>query len=288
MQHLASLAIVLVCVYAGLCVLLYVFQSRMVFFPSRTVSMTPGAVGLAFEDLTIESPEGARIAAWHVPAPNSRATLLFCHGNAGNISNRIELIQLFHRIGLDVFIFDYQGYGRSSGSPSEAHCYADALACWRYLTEERGVPAERIVPFGRSLGGPIAAWLAARHRPGALVLEATFTSLADVGKHHYPFFPVRLLARLRLDTAGSLRSVHCPVLITHGPADEVIPFEHGRALYALASDPKQFLELRGLHDDGCLTTGEAYIEAFQAFLARHVNGEGTTLEAAAATQRDGH
>jgi fermentation-respiration switch protein FrsA (DUF1100 family) len=207
---------------------------------------------------------------WWVPADPERAVLLFLHGNAGNISDRVESIQTFHDLGLSVFIFDYRGYGQSTGKPSEAGTYADAEAAWRYLTEERGIAADRIVVFGRSLGGAVACDVATRHRPRALILESTFTSIRDMARAAMPLLPVGPFLGTRYDSLSKVRKLSCPLLVVHSSEDEVVPYAQGRALYDAAPAPKSFLELRFGHNEGFILSGETYTKGLETFLEAHV------------------
>jgi len=197
--------------------------------------------------------------------------ILFCHGNAGNISHRLESIQIFHRLGLNVFIFDYRGYGRSEGKPSEIGTYRDVEAVWQYLVEERQVSPNRIVVFGRSLGGAVAAWSANRHTPGALILESAFTSVPDIAAKLYPYLPVRLLSRFKYNTAEYLDEVDCPVLIVHSREDEIMPFSHGKQLFERARGPKEFLEISGTHNEGFITSEKRYIEGLNTFISEYLH-----------------
>ncbi len=278
--HLLGIA---AAVYAGLALLLYLFQERMVFYPEtgREIVITPAQAGLPYEDIRLTAEDGVRLHGWFVPAPQPRGTVLFLHGNAGNISHRIDSLQMFHRLGYSTLIFDYRGYGNSEGTPSEQGTYRDAEAAWRYLTEQRHLPSCRIVLFGESLGGAVAAWLAAtpdapqrrvmaaRQQPAALVISSGFTSVPDLARHYYPYLPVQWLARIRYDTAENLRAVAAPVLIAHSPEDDIVPFEHGQALFEAARPPRQFLELAGGHNDGFIFMREAWIRVLDDFLAGH-------------------
>ncbi len=263
----------LVAAYAALALLLAIFQSRLVFYPEtgREFSTTPGQVGLPYDDLQLKTSDGINLHGWYIPASQPRGTVLFLHGNAGNISHRLDSIQMFHRLGYSMLIFDYRGYGRSGGAPSEQGTYRDADAAWRYLIEQRHMPSCRIVLFGESLGGAIAARLAARQKPAALVIASGFTSVPDLGQHIYPYFPIRWLARIHYDTREYLRSVTAPVLIAHSPQDEIIPFEHGRALFAAANAPKQFLELAGGHNDGFIFLRESWVSELEDFLQTQID-----------------
>ena len=169
---------------------LYIFQSRYIYFPERSLSADPGSIGLNFESISFETGDGVKLSGWYIPGENARGVILFCHGNAGNISHRLESIRIFHRLGLGVFIFDYRGYGQSQGKPSEQGTYQDAEAAWRYLVEELKVDPAEIIVFGRSLGGAIASGLAQSQRPAALILESAFTSLPDIAATLYPYLPV--------------------------------------------------------------------------------------------------
>ncbi|GIV59615.1 alpha/beta hydrolase [Rhodocaloribacter litoris] len=253
--------------YALLVLVVFTFQHRLLFLPSPDLGPTPAAHGLAYEDVTLETEDGERLHGWWIPAEHPRATLLLFHGNAGNISGRLPLISVWHGLGLNVFVFDYRGYGRSTGTPSEEGLYRDAAAAWHYLTATRGLAPEEVLLLGRSLGGGPATWLAERAGPGALILESTFTSVPDVAARHYPFLPVRWLARHRFDNLDRIRRIRVPVLVIHSPEDEIVPYAHGRALFDAAAGPKTFLEIAGRHNDGFAVSAPRYTEGVRAFLA---------------------
>ena len=264
---------ILLTAYIGFALVLYFFQSHLVFYPEagREIIAAPSHVGLPYKDVRLTTDDGLSLHGWFIPAAEARGTVLFLHGNAGNISHRIDTLQMFHRLGYSTLIFDYRGYGNSGGTPSEQGTYRDAEAAWRYLTEQRRIPSCRIVLFGESLGGAVASWLAARQKPAALVIASGFTSVPDLAQHFYPYLPVRWLAHLRYDTRENLRAVAVPVLIAHSPEDEIIPFEHGQALYAAANSPKRFLELGGGHNDGFIFMRESWVRELKDFLGGHVN-----------------
>ena len=264
---------ILLTAYIGFALVLYFFQSHLVFYPEagREIIAAPSQVGLPYEDVRLTTDDGLSLHGWFIPAAEARGTVLFLHGNAGNISHRIDTLQMFHRLGYSTLIFDYRGYGNSGGTPSEQGTYRDAEAAWRYLTEQRRIPSCRIELFGESLGGAVASWLAARQKPAALVIASGFTSVPDLAQHFYPYLPVRWLAHLRYDTRKNLRAVAVPVLIAHSPEDEIIPFEHGQALYAAANSPKRFLELGGGHNDGFIFMRESWVRELKDFLGGHIN-----------------
>ncbi|NIV18470.1 MAG: alpha/beta fold hydrolase [Woeseiaceae bacterium] len=238
--------------------------------PGRALEATPRDMGFDFDDVRLETADGVSLHGWYVHVPESRGTVLFLHGNAGNISHRLDSIAIFRDLGFDVFIIDYRGYGQSEGKPSEEGTYRDAEAAWQYLVDERSDDPARIVIFGRSIGGGVAAWLAARHRAAALILESSFTSAIDMAAHLYPFMPVRLISRLKYPVVDYVAGVECPVLIVHSRDDEIIPFFMGKALYEAAPTPKTFLELRGDHNMGFLLSLDRYREGLETFITDHV------------------
>ncbi len=256
-------------VYVGLSLYLYLFQANYIYFPdlpSREVDASPGDVGLPFESVKIRTEDGETLDGWFVPAPAAKEVLLYLHGNGGNIGHRVDVIRTFHSLGLGVLIFDYRGYGRSTGKPNEEGTYLDALAAWNYLTQERRISPRHIVLFGESLGGSIAAWLAERHPPRALVLYATFTSVPDMAKTLYPWLPTGLIARYRYDTRAALTKGHAPLLILHSTEDEIIPYSHALELFATAPEPRKLVSLRGGHNDALFVSGKAFEQALREFL----------------------
>jgi hypothetical protein len=265
------LIVAAVFLYGALCLVLYVLQGRLIFYPNlpgRELQADPGDIGLPFEPVTLVSRDGVRLNGWYVPARDPKGTLLFFHGNAGNISHRLESLRIFHSLGMTVLIIDYRGYGRSEGKISEEGTYLDAEAAWEFVTRDKKIAPADIVLFGRSLGGAVAAHLAAQTSPGGLILESVFTSVPDLAARHYPIFPVRLLARFSYDTCAALASVSCPVLVIHSPDDEIIPYENGRLLFEAAPKPKYFLEIRGGHNEGFMASGPEYVRGLEKFLAR--------------------
>jgi fermentation-respiration switch protein FrsA (DUF1100 family) len=264
--------------YGVVCLYLFFMQSRLLYYPnvpSRKLTADPADINLAYESVIITGADGIEIHGWFIPAAQEKGVLLFFHGNAGNISHRLDSIKIFHGLGLSTFIIDYRGYGQSQGEISEQGTYRDGEAAWDYLTETRNIHPYRIIVFGRSLGAAIAADIASRHEPGGLILESAFTSVPDMAARLYPFLPVRLLSRFRYNTLEKVSSVACPVLIIHSPDDEIIPFENGRRLYDGTRKPKQMLTINGGHNDGFLQSGRKYIDGIGAFFTKHVNAGGT-------------
>lgn len=257
---------------AYLAILLYLYfnQNNIIYLPdlpSRQVRLTPDRIGLDFEAVTLTTVDGIRLDGWFVPAAPARATLLFFHGNAGNISHRLDSLRLFHQLGLSVLIIDYRGYGRSEGEPTESGIYRDADAAWRYLTETRGIPADEILLLGRSFGGAVAAYLASQHATLGLVLESTFTSAPEMAAELYPWLPARWLTRVTYDTRSRLADVRMPLMIVHSRDDEIIPFSQGKKLYEAGNPPKQFLELNGSHNYGHMSNADLYYRGLDGFIS---------------------
>jgi len=270
MRHmLLSAAAVIAASYLILVAAVYVWQGRLIYFPHKNVGRTPADAGLAYEAVRLTASDGIALSAWFIPARDERAVLLFCHGNAGNISHRIESARIYRDLGLSVLLFDYRGYGASTGSPDEEGTYRDARAAWDYLVQERGKRLERIIVFGESLGGAVAAATALRTGAGGLIILSGFTSLSDIGQTLYPFLPVRLLLKYRYATGDTIGAIACPKLIIHSPEDEIVPFPFGRRLFEKAQPPKEFLEIRGGHNDGIAVSGDIYVRGVEAFLNRY-------------------
>lgn len=258
-------------VYLGLLALIYFMQDALVFQPGldREFRATPASIGVPFAPLTLTTAGQETLDGWYLPAKPGRSTrglVILFHGNAGNISHRLDYLRMFHDLGFASLIIDYRGYGGSSGMASEEGSYLDADTAWRHATESLGYPAERIVLFGESLGGAVATQLAAARKPGALVLASTFTSVPDLGAEIYPWLPIRLLARIQYNSLKHLATVSSPVLVIHSRQDDIIPFAHGERLFAAARSPKQFLEIAGTHNEGFVFGREAWVRQFDDFL----------------------
>ena len=258
----------------------YFRQFSYMYEPDRDVHVTPRAINVAYDDVRIKTDDGEVIAGWYVPLFDRNAddqlagsTVLVCHGNAGNLSDRLDLIMIFHKLNMDVFIYDYRGFGDSTGKPSEDGTYRDALAAWNYLTGAKGLDSGSILVYGRSLGGAVATWLAAEVRAPALVLEATFTSAVDVAKERFPLFPADKFCRYKYRSIDLLPHIKCPVVVAHCKEDRVIRYKHGRRLFEVANKPKLFVELDAAHASG-LEVDVEYQRALRKFLISHFKHEG--------------
>jgi fermentation-respiration switch protein FrsA (DUF1100 family) len=239
--------------------------SSILYHPVPELRGTPADVGLPYESVYLETVDGKRLGAWWIPCVSPRGVLLYCHGNGGNISALLDSVRIFNRLGMDLFVFDYRGYGESSGSPSEQGLYRDVEAAWNYLERIRRIDPQRIVVFGWSMGGPVAAWISQKQRPGALILEGAFTSLQEAARDRVPGFFVTLFIPDQYPTKRYVAMVQCPVLIIHSRDDEVMPFHHGETLFAAARGAKQLLVIRGSHNRGFLDS--QYETSIHSFLS---------------------
>jgi fermentation-respiration switch protein FrsA (DUF1100 family) len=273
MKTLISLLSIAASIYVVLALTLYLLQGKMVFLsglPGRALTATPGDIGLEYEDVSLTTSDDERLHGWYVPATDRRGVVLFFHGNAGNISHRLDSIGIFHQLGLDTFIIDYRGYGQSTGKTNEHGTYLDAQAAWSYLVDERRIPADRIIIFGRSLGGAVGAWLGAqpdmKNGPAAMIIESSFTSGVDMARRLYPFLPVQLITRLRYPVAEYASRLECPVLVVHSRDDEIIPFAMGQSIFSAVKQRKSFLELRGDHNNGFYISRHDYLAGLDRFI----------------------
>jgi fermentation-respiration switch protein FrsA (DUF1100 family) len=244
--------------------------SKAVYHPSPDIRHTPRNTSLPFEDVTFTASDGVKLTGWWIPAPNPRGTVLFCHGNGGNISTCLDTVVIINRLGLNLLMFDYRGYGRSEGSPSEQGTYADADAAWDFLVKEKGIKPSEVIVWGRSLGGPIAAKTAWTHAPGLVIMESTFTSLHQLVADRFFNAPSWLLSSYAYDTRQHLGHVRAPVLVIHSPDDEVVPFSHGKALYEALPSRGSFLEIRGSHNRGYVDSVDIYQAAISEFIAKNI------------------
>lgn len=272
---IALIPIALLVIYLGLLLLLYLNQSSMIFIPSRQINLTPKIAGLEFESVEFVTPDRVKLSAWFIPSlkPDSYV-ILQCHGNGGNISNRIDYSLLFHQMGLSSLQFDYRGYGNSEGSPGEEGLYLDALTAWEYLVNERHIPPHKIIVYGESLGGGVGSYLATQKTIGGLILASTFTSVPDRAAELYPFLPVRSLSSYQFNTYDRLPQIKVPILVIHSREDIVIPFSHGEKNFARANEPKTFLEITGDHNYGFLESGAIYSQGILDFIAKIDEGSG--------------
>lgn len=244
-------------------------EKGLVFFPERDIYVTPSHYGLEFEDVYFQTGDGVRLHGWYVEGGGDKVILWF-HGNAGNIADRTENLNLLVQlVGASVFIIDYREYGKSEGEISKAGTFLDAEASYEYLVKERGIEEEKIVLFGRSLGSALAVHIASKFHPGYLIIESAFTSSDDVADLYYPFLKHLMKTSANYQTADLIGKVAIPKLIVHGERDEIIPLWMGERLYELAPEPKELYVIAGAsHNDTYVVGGDDYFNRFKAFIER--------------------
>jgi len=258
------------CLYLLVAVAIWYAQTKILYHPRTTLDVTPADLGLKFEPVRLPL-DGNRLAGWWVPSEIPDAlTLLYLHGNAGNVSANADQVRRLAGTGLNIFIFDYRGYGESTGGPPrERLVYEDAERAWTYLVRERGIQPSDVVIYGHSMGGAVAVDLASRHPDaGGLITESTFPSIVDAADRTvFAWLPLRLIVTERFDAASRIRSIRVPKLMLHGDADTMIPVRLARRLYEAAADPKQLAVIAGGgHEDSAEVNAAAYFAAVNGFL----------------------
>jgi uncharacterized protein len=245
-------------------------DERFIFFPSAAIEATPNDYGVDYEDVYFTTADNVRLNGWFVPYAAAQTTLLWFHGNGGNISHRARGAMLLHnKVKANIFMIDYRGYGRSEGVASEAGTYEDASAALRHLRSRGDIDPKRIVFFGQSLGSAVAADLGGREECLAVILEAPFASIREMAKAIYPYLPLGPLIKTRYDVVEKVKAVKAPLLVVHGDRDDIVPFEQGKRVFAAATGPKEFHALVGAHhNDTFEVGGDAYFEVIKDFIDR--------------------
>ena len=243
-------------------------EEKFIFFPIAEISQTPRNYGLSFEDAYFKTEDGVTLNGWFVAYPGASTTLLWFHGNGGNIGHRSQHLKLLHdKLKIHIFIFDYRGYGKSAGKPSEEGTYKDGVAALEHLRSRKDVEAERIVLFGQSLGAAVATEIAVRQSGLALILEAPFTSIRDMARIAVPWLPIGSFLQTKYDSLAKIKQVRAPILVLHGDFDDVVPFDQGKRIFAAAPEPKEFYTIQGSrHNDTYIIGGEAYFKALKDFI----------------------
>ena len=243
-------------------------DKRFIFFPERQLLETPARWGLSFEEVHFTASDGVKLHGWFVPG-ESDVTWIWFHGNAGNISHRLENLMLLHRqLGVNIFLFDYRGYGRSDGKVSEDGTYRDAVGALDYILSRQDINPEKIIYFGRSLGAGVAVELATRRQPYGLILESSFTSVKDMAKKAFPLIPLYLLVHTKYDSLSKMGQVACPTLILHGDEDEIVPVSHAQKLYDATAGPKELYLIPGAsHNNTYLIGDKPYYRVLADFIA---------------------
>lgn len=243
------------------------FEWRNLYHPVRALAATPDIMGLAFEDVDFVAEDARRLHGWWIPCEAARGTILYCHGNAGNIGDRVAPCADLHRLGLNVFIFDYRGYGQSRGLPTEKGTYRDARAAYEVIRARYGDAEDPpVIVYGGSLGGAVAIQLALDKKVRGLIVENTFTSVIEVGEQIYPWLPVRWFSQFRYDSLAKMPRLRMPKLIAHSRQDELIPIELGQKLFQAAVEPKIFIALQGIHEEATWNENPEYWRTLEAFV----------------------
>jgi fermentation-respiration switch protein FrsA (DUF1100 family) len=256
---------------AGIGVYLFAryFEWKNIYFPSRDPACTPKDAGLEFEDIDFITEDARLLHGWWIPHPQARGTIVHCHGNAGNIGDRVWLAADLHRLNVNVLLFDYRGYGWSRGVPTEQGTYADARAAFEVARAKHGdSDTPPIIVHGQSLGGAVAVQLALDRPARGLIVESSFTSVPEMAKRLYPGLPLHRLVRFRYDSLAKIAQVKVPKLIAHSATDDLVPFDMGRRLFEAASEPKEFVQLAGGHNEAGWATSPGYWSALERFVAR--------------------
>lgn len=242
------------------------FQRVNLYFPDSGIVAYPSALGLNYEDVSVTTKDRKIVRGWYIAAVRPEApVILFAHGNGGNISHRLDKAAMMHSLGAGVLIFDYRGYGKSEGSPSERGTYMDAESFYDWLVA-RGVKPEKIILYGESLGTAVATEMAIRHKCAGLVLESAFTSVVEMGKRIFPYLPVRFIVTYKYDTLSKIKGINCPLLVFHSRTDEIVPYDMGKRIFEEASEPKKFIEFQGGHNDGYAVSRERYLSGLRDFI----------------------
>lgn len=240
-------------------------ENTSVFFPAKDIEFTPSHVGLEFKDIYFETKDNLTINGWFIPCEGASYTLLFFHGNGGNISHRLDKVKVLRKAKVNIFLIDYRGYGKSQGKPTEKGVYIDSDAAYDYLITQENIGAKDIILYGESLGAAVAVDLASRKSVAGLILEGGFSSGRDMGKIIYPYLPKLLLPKV-LDSSAKIKEITASKLFIHSGSDEVVPISLGRKLYDAAMPRKEFVEITGFHNSGFLECEEKYVVSIAKFI----------------------
>lgn len=267
LRALWSLLIMALTAIISMGAFIYFFQDKFVYVPDKQLTVNPGNASLKYDDVELTAKDGTLLHAWYVNAENPKGVILFCHGNAGNLSDRVDTVKIFHELEMDVMIFDYRGYGKSEGSPSEKGTYQDAEAAWDYLVQKKEIPPDKIIIVGRSMGGAIAAKLASEKESAGTVIESAFISIPEIAHDLYPFLPlISVFSKIRYPTNDYIKKINTPIMLVHSVDDEIVNIRHGEKNFKDANNPKKFIKLSGSHNDCYFNCESVYRKAYKDFI----------------------
>lgn len=266
-RALWSLLIMVLTAIVSMGAFIYFFQDKFVYVPDKQLTITPGNASLKYDDVELTAKDGTLLHAWYVNAENPKGVILFCHGNAGNLSDRVDTVKIFHDLEMDVMIFDYRGYGKSEGSPSEKGTYQDARAAWDYLIRQKEISPDKIIIVGRSMGASVAAELAAEKESAGTVIESAFISIPEIANDLYPFLPlISVFSKIRYPTSDYIKKINSPIMLVHSIDDEIVNIRHGEQNFKDANNPKKFIKLSGSHNDCYFNCESVYRKAYKNFI----------------------
>jgi hypothetical protein len=240
-------------------------ESQSFFYPLKNIEYTPDSIKLPFKNVYIKTQDNIQINGWFIPCSHAKYTILFFHGNAGNIGLRLEKIRLLHDMNMNIFIIDYRGYGNSQGRPSEQGLYSDAKAAYDYLVNNLNIKTAEIIVYGESLGAAVAVHLACEAKVAALILEGAFSKSRDLAEKYYPLIPSFLFSD-KFNSLAKIKKVSVPKLFMHSRTDEIVPFVLAKKLYNAADNPKKFIELSGSHNATYLDSIDIYLSSISLFI----------------------
>ncbi len=267
-RFMPGLLIIFSVVFVGLFLLIRFLEGTSVFYPSRNIDSTPASAGMKYEDLFLKTTDGLTINAWLVKSSPTAPIVIFAHGNAGTMGQRVMKVKFFHDLGFNIVIFDYRGYGRSSGSPSEGGVYLDAQAVYDYLQGRDDMDHSRIIAYGASLGGAVMSELAMRRKVAGLIIESSFTCARDMARRIYPGLPTFMMS-IKFDLISKMDKITAPKVFLHSQEDQTVPYSMGQALYNRAKEPKIFITTHGGHNEGALVSDPKIKEQLLVFLQKH-------------------
>ncbi len=266
-------AAIIVVLFMGLSVLLMGCEEKLIYYPYKYPEGQWNTGQVSVEDIWFNAEDGVKLHGWFIPVPKPKATLIWFHGNAGNISYRLDNIAKLQPLGLNIFIFDYRGYGRSEGTPKEKGLMLDSQAAYDYVIKKRNIKPEQVILFGRSLGGFFASVVAEGNPAAGLIIESTFTSAEDMAKEMFSF-PVGFVIRSKLDTINYVSKIKTPKLFLHGTSDETIPYSLGKKLFDASANPKEFYDIEGAdHNNTYVIGGQGYFEKIDSFIEKVVKAK---------------